>query len=180
VNPSLTNIIDDLRLLQEPRPWTFWAWIVLGAVMAVLIACWVWRKLRQPTRPLSPAEVAEVREDALAELARLRNLIGQVHCRQYAVEVSGVVRRYIERRFGLRAPRRSTEEFLVEAQASAKLDQLQRERLAEFLGSCDFLKFARAIAERPELETIHESAVRFVTDTQPVATAAPATTGGNP
>ena len=87
--------------------------------------------------------------------------------RAYAIAVSGVVRRYLERRFGLLAPRRSTEEFLAEARTAGRLDESHQRNLADFLAACDFLKFARATAEVAELEQIHATAVRFVTDTQP-------------
>ena len=106
-------------------------------------------------------------EDALAELEKLRALISIENSRLFAIQVSGVVRRYIERRFGIVAPRRSTEEFLVEAQCSPQLGERYQKHLSEFLAGCDFLKFARASAEVPELEQIHSAAVRFVADTQP-------------
>ena len=67
------------------------------------------------------------------------------------------------------APRRSTEEFLLEAAASAKLEIAHRKLLAGFLGCCDFLKFARARAELAELEAQYQAAVRFVTETRVVA-----------
>jgi hypothetical protein len=41
--------------------------------------------------------------------------------------------------------------------------------LAEFLGCCDFLKFARARGELMELEAQHQAAVRFVAETRLVA-----------
>jgi len=107
--------------------------------------------------------------DALAELEKARALMLPETSRPYGIEVSGVIRRYVERRFGLVAPRRSTEEFLVEASASAKLEPAHRQLLADFLGTCDFLKFARARAELTELEAQHKAAVRFVTETPLVA-----------
>ena len=45
---------------------------------------------------------------------------------------------------------------------------MHRELLAEFLGCCDFLKFARARAELAELEAQHQAAVRFVRETRVV------------
>jgi hypothetical protein len=111
---------------------------------------------------------AHAHEDALAELEKARVLMSPESSRPYGIEVSGIVRRYIERRFAIVAPRRSTEEFLVEAAASEKLEPAHRQLLAEFLGSCDFLKFARARAELTELEAQHQAAVRFVTETRVV------------
>ncbi len=173
MNNSFTNIIDDLRLLEAPRPLTPLEWLGIAGAVLLVIGLFIWWRRRARRQPQPTAAVIEAaREDALAELEKLRALISRANSRPYAIEVSGVVRRYIERRFGLRAPKRSTEEFLVEAQASAKLDEQHRRNLADFLAACDFLKFARAFAEAPELEQIHQRAVRFVTDTQAPAEAA--------
>ena len=112
---------------------------------------------------------AHAHEDALAELEKARALMSPENSRPYGIAVSGIVRHYIERRFAIVAPRRSTEEFLVEAAASAKMEPSHRKLLAEFLGTCDFLKFARARGEMTELEAQHQAAVRFVTETRVVA-----------
>ena len=167
MNPSLTNIIDDLRVLQAPRPLMAGQWALIAAGMLLLLGLWGWwrGRARRP-RPLTPAEVQAVQEDALAELEKLRPLIQAATSRDYAIGASGVVRRYIERRFGIRAPRRSTEEFLLEAQHSPSLDERHRRGLGPFLAGCDFLKFARARAEVPELELLHQAAVAFVSETR--------------
>ncbi len=118
----------------------------------------------QPSSPLRSFKQAQ--EDALAELQKLLAMISVQNSRAYGIAVSGVIRRYIERRFAISAPRRSTEEFLLEAKSSARLDERHQKHLGQFLGYCDFLKFARATASVPELQQIHDAAVRFVTDTQ--------------
>jgi hypothetical protein len=168
VKPSPTNIIDELRLLDAPRPLTplEWLLILLAAAAAAGLVLWLRTRARRRATP-SPQVIAEAQENALAELGKLRGMIAVTNSKPYAIAVSGVVRRYIERRFGLRAPRRSSEEFLLEAQSSGRLEEQHRRNLAAFLGACDFLKFARASAEVPELDTIHDTAVRFVMDTEP-------------
>jgi hypothetical protein len=165
---NATNIIDDLRFLE---PWTappVWVWVLL-ALAAVGIVMFI-RRRNAARRAAQGAQVsAHAHEDALAELEKARGLMSPENSRPYGIEVSGIVRRYIERRFGIVAPRRSTEEFLIEAAASAKMEPPHRKLLAEFLGACDFLKFARARAELAELEAQHQAAVRFVTETRVVA-----------
>ena len=54
-------------------------------------------------------------EQAYRELERLlaRELIEKGQVKEFYAGVSGVLRRYIENRFGLKAPERTTEEFLV-------------------------------------------------------------------
>lgn len=162
---NATNIIDDLRFLE---PWTappVWLWVLL-ALLVVGVVMFI-RRRNAARRAAQGAQVAaHAHEDALAELEKARALMSPENSRPYGIAVSGIVRHYIERRFAIVAPRRSTEEFLIEAAASAKLEPAHRQLLAEFLGSCDFLKFARARGELAELEAQHQAAVRFVTETR--------------
>lgn len=164
MNENATNIIDDLRFLEPWRAPAPWVWML---VFAVLLAAALFVRSRRKRKLEASAEVAvQAQEDALAELEKARALMTPENSRAYGIEVSGIVRRYIERRFQIVAPRRSTEEFLAEANASEKLNETQRSLLAEFLGSCDFLKFGRARAELSEMETMHAAAVRFVRETR--------------
>lgn len=167
MNPPYTNIVDDLRLIQPPA---WWLWIGLGTLLLVLVgvaAYALWRRAHpRVLLPLTEAAIQAAQEDALAELEKLQRLMAPEHSRPYAIGASGVVRRYIERRFAIRAPRRSTEEFLAEAQLSPLLEERHRGHLTHFLACCDFLKFAKATADRAELELIHRAAVEFVKDTQ--------------
>jgi hypothetical protein len=167
---SPSDIVDDLRLLQEPIPLWQQPWFVATALTLVIFAVffyWV-RHRRLRAFDGAQARVAETaHEDALAELQRLFALVEAEQSRPYAIESSGIVRRYIERRFGIRAPLRSTEEFLREAQHSPKLAAEHQSLLGEFLGCCDFLKFVRGgAASREELEKLHRTAVDFVTATR--------------
>jgi hypothetical protein len=165
---NATNIIDDLRLLEPWRAPPPWVWMLLALVVVGIVA-FVIRRRNAARRTAEGAHAAaHAHEDALAELEKARALLSPENSRPYGIEVSGIVRRYIECRFNIVAPRRSTEEFLIEAAASARLEAAHRQLLAEFLGSCDFLKFARARAELTELESQHQAAVRFVTETRVV------------
>jgi hypothetical protein len=163
---TATNLLDDLRILEAPNPWYYWPSLILVAlVLGSLVFYWL--KARQRRRSLTPTAAAvHAHEDALAALEKARALIAPGNSKAYAVEVSSVVRRYIENRFAILAPRQSTEEFLDEARRSPKLEPHYQALLAEFLKGCDFLKFARGVAEIPELQSLHASAVRFVSETK--------------
>lgn len=170
---DVLQLIDDLRLLHAPVPLLV-LWLALLALVVLGAAGFSFWRRHQAKLLLPPvtraAEVAH--EDALAKLKAARKLIGPGNSKPYGIEVSGIVRRYIEVRFAIVAPRRSTEEFLAEAQVSPKLEPNHQKLLANFLGSCDLFKFARTHAEPVELTTLHEAAVRFVTDTRIVPTPA--------
>ena len=173
MNPP-DQLIDDLRLLEPPEPFRLNPWIVGGALAVLVLLWWFrrWRKTTHGARSQAQA-IRQAHDDALAELERLFALIEREESRPYATESSAIIRRYIETRFGLSAPRRATEEFLAEAQQSPKLEPQHRALLGDFLRICDLLKFARTFANRAELKELHDAAVRFVKETR--QTAAPAT-----
>jgi hypothetical protein len=166
MNPP-AELIDDLRLLEPPRSWLAqYGWIV--AVFAGLLAAWWWYCRQRAKRAAAAARAAaaeQAPEDALAELARLFALIDEERSRPYALESSAIIRRYLERRFDLAAPRLSTEEFLDEARRAPQLNAEFQGLLADFLRCCDVLKFARTVADRTELTQLHEAATHFVTET---------------
>lgn len=180
MNDKPLELIDDLRLLNAPISLLVVALALLGLVVIVVAGLMLWRRrqaqlLAQPSQRAAEAAL----EDALALLEAARRLIKPGNSKPYGVEVSGIVRRYIEVRFAIYAPRRSTEEFLAEARVSPKLEPNHQKLLANFLGCCDLFKFARTHAEPAELTALHDAAVRFVTDTRlvpaPAATTAAAT-----
>jgi hypothetical protein len=91
--------------------------------------------------------------------------------REFCIAVSDTVRWYLEERFEFRAPERTTEEFLIELQATNLLTPDRKQSLSEFLQRCDLVKFARYEPGRPELQDLHAAAVRLVEETEPVPTA---------
>jgi hypothetical protein len=162
----LADLIDDDRLLEPPVPFQINPWLVAGALVALAALWWLVRYCRATLAARQRVTaVRTAHTDALAELERLFALIDTEQSRPYAIESSAIIRRYIEARFDLSAPRRSTEEFLIEAQHSPKLAGGYQVLLGEFLKVCDLLKFARTFANRTELHRLHDAAVRFVKET---------------
>src|SRR5207302_7789553 len=58
------------------------------------------------------------------------------------VELSSIVRAYLEHRYVIRAPELTTEEFLQEAARASSLTGEHRALLTQFLERCDRVKFA--------------------------------------
>lgn len=162
---NVTNIIDDLRLLAEPIP--LWWWLIAIAIAVLLygIGAEILKRRKKAAKTVQQTSDAQIEEDALAELEKLRQTMSREQSRIYATLASGIIRRYIERKFSIEAPCRSTEEFLIEAKESKSLTEKDRQLLGDFLNSCDFLKFACAYADKEELEKLHNLAVDFVKKT---------------
>ena len=82
------------------------------------------------------------------------------------VELSDIVRRYVEERFSLRAPELTTEEFLLEAGRSSELSSNHRSLLSDFLERCDRVKFARYSPGADESREALEVAARFLAESR--------------
>ena len=123
----------------------------LGAILLLLglLVARAGRVVVVPPPPLRPPELI-----AAEALARLRGRLPRTHDEvpAFVVEVSAVLRAYIEGRFGLHAPESTTEEFLPAATAHPALAG-HRDVLARFLTGCDLVKFAR---HRPEPSSMGE------------------------
>ena len=82
------------------------------------------------------------------------------------VELSAIVRTYLERRYDVRAPELTTEEFLLEVSRGAAMSDDQRALLVQFLERCDRVKFAGYRPDADESLATLKAARGFVEDTR--------------
>jgi hypothetical protein len=82
------------------------------------------------------------------------------------VELSSIVRRYVEKRYEIRAPELTTEEFLLVATARPELREEHRDLLTLFLERCDQVKFAGYRPDATESLASLKAARGFVEDTR--------------
>jgi hypothetical protein len=174
VNAATDAGADALRDIKPPIALPDpWKWVMIGAALLIAaVAAWLiwlyWRKrqTRIPPIPIIPAHVRARRklEEALALIAQPR---------EFCIAVSDTIRSYLEERFSFHAPERTTEEFLYELRETDLLAPDQKDGLGEFLKQCDLVKFARYEPGEPELRNLHQSALRLVEETEPVAAPTP-------
>ncbi|MCY4451278.1 MAG: hypothetical protein OXC01_04955 [Immundisolibacterales bacterium] len=139
------------------------AWLATLAALSIAAAVVAVRRRRAPERARAGAF-----ERASARLARLRGqgLPEGDRVDPWYVELSDIVRRYVEERFALRAPELTTEEFLFEAGRSAELSSSHRGLLSDFLERCDRVKFARYTPGADESRQAFEVAERFLAESR--------------
>ncbi len=157
MNP--TNDIHDIKgFVPVPHSW-WWLVIVLAAIAVVAIVRWLWKR-RKPAEVVAPVILPSPFELALAALQRLRQDSPPVE--QFYTRLSDIVRQYIEGHFGLRAPERTTEEFLAEATLPAQHMAL----LSSFLQESDLVKFARLRPGKDDMDRAFAAAEKFVRESQ--------------
>jgi len=124
--------------------WVVFALFGIAVLVAVLFGL-RYLSLRVKEYRMSPIE------RAMAELQRLlnRNLPGKGLYKDFYVELTMVVRRYIERTHGIRAPGQTTQEFLAAAAGHPVFTPEVLAQLKAFLESADMVKFAGQEATVP-------------------------------
>lgn len=173
-NVTVTSVLADAGSdVEAPAPLfdpalVWWPWAAgAGGLLALLALLWWWRRRRgdapQVTETPVPSHVK-----ALRALSRLRQAPRATpsEVEAFYVEVSHILRVYLEERFGLHAPERTTEEFLVEMERDARLTVEQRSVLGQFLAQCDMVKFARMQPTEQVHDATFESAEGFVEATR--------------
>lgn len=148
-------------------------WVVLP-LLAVGLLYTVARRLRPKRRdesratfgPLSrlPHEVALEALDALEASPLLES--GEV--KQYHIEVSDILRGYVEDRFGVDALEMTTLEVLAGLER-AGVEERFRDGLSAFLQQCDMVKFAKVRPAPDQCRQVLELGRRLVLDTVPYA-----------
>jgi len=155
---------EVLRDIRGPVPLPselLWLWITLGVLAAV--AFLAWRKWFRPVPQARPAPVIPPHQRAKHRLADALALLTQP--KPFCTAVSDALRVYLEERFEFRAPDRTTEEFLLDLQATDLLNDSQKEFLTDFLTRCDLVKFAKHEPSEAELRSLHSAALGLVEET---------------
>ena len=119
---------------------TLWIFAALAGVAALAAILFGLTKLSRRVREYRMSPV----ERAIAELQRLlgRNLPARGLFKEFYIELTMVVRRYIERTHGIRAPEQTTQEFLAAAASQPTFTPEVIAQLRTFLESADLVKFA--------------------------------------
>lgn len=140
------------------------AGIVAGVLLLAVAAYAIVRRVRR-ARVKTPAQIA------LARLEEARSLATEGHAAELGEAISTTVRTYIEARFDLRAPKRTTEEFLHDLAAANESPVAQhRDELAQFLGACDLAQFARFAIDVEHQFAMIDAAAAFVRATDGAVT----------
>lgn len=162
--PTVTGApeVSPSPIWIPPTPMTVALWIVLGLLSLAFLAA-VGYGLTRLTRQVREYRLSPS-ERAMVELKRLlaRNLPSRGLYKDFYVELTLVVRRYIERSHSLRAPEQTTEEFLAAASKDPAFSPETLAALRTFLQSADLVKFAGQEATPAMADSATASAKNYI------------------
>jgi len=145
-----------------------WLYILAGAIVIVsgCLGLVFWQRRKKRENEIAAALPAH--EIAFAELERLvaEELVEKGMVKIFYLRLSHILRHYIENRFGLRAPERTTEEFLADLRYTDTLIVEHKNLLQAFLSHCDLVKFANHHPDNAEIEQAFDAAKRFILETR--------------
>lgn len=149
---------------MPPLSWRFVGQIALWLFGIALVAAGAWFGLRYLARRVKEHRMSPI-ERAWAELDRLlkKGLPGRGRYKDFYVELTQLVRRYVQRQHGIKAPHLTTEEFFQIARNSPEFPKAALEQLAEFMEKADLVKFAGVAATPETADEATQSARDYIT-----------------
>jgi hypothetical protein len=146
-------------------------WIVAGVLVIALVTLFIyWLRKRRKAEPvfrLKPRIIMQPHETALMELEKLRikKLWQGGKIKEYHTELTEIIRKYIEERFGIMALEMTSDEISDALNEQAVISKSDLNNLIQIFSMADLVKFAKAQPLPSEHELSLEQAVIFVKDT---------------
>ena len=160
LRPKLPPLEAELSPAEEHWPWFLFGGIALVVMIALGFAYWVGRGR---VVAVDPWEFAMKRLNTLHQ----QGPPSAAQADAWYVELTHLVRQYIEARYGLRAPELTTEEFLRQAGASEAIKPEHRQTLRSLLLDADRVKFAGYKPHKEESAEALEQARLFLVESKP-------------
>lgn len=177
--PEVQAIVGPVEV-SDPFPWLRWV-LILMALILVAAAAWWYKFVRQvPGPPPAPPVPPHLRALEALDTLQREQLVEKGEYKTYYIRVSDILRHYMEDQFQLRAPERTTEEFLAEIQHNAVLGLQEQLLLRAFLRHCDLVKFARAEPSSDEIRETFTTCRQFIIDSEAAHRAAQAVATAEP
>ena len=135
-------IIDPKKDLP-PLSWRLVGYCALILIGAITLIGVIWMLIKYLARRVKEHRMSPV-ERAWAELDRLmkKGLPGRGKFKDFYIELTMVVRRYVQRTYNVKAPHLTTEEFFDATRKSASFPLSALDELIQFLRAADKVKFA--------------------------------------
>lgn len=159
-------------VMQVPQTWRDYIWYIVGTIVVLLLAFLIYYYSKQKNKAGAIPPLPENSSDrALRQLRALEQQQiwqqGEEGVKEYYVKLTGIVRYYIEVRFGVKAPEQTTDEFLAKARNHPEL-KAWTQQLFTLLHTADMAKFARAQPHEQQHHQAMQAAQQLVQQSRPV------------
>ncbi len=166
---DIRDIKGPLSLPPNYRQLIIWGSVALGVALLLGALYYIYRR-KKAGKGLLPKKEEPPRpphEMALDELNALRasSLLAEGRIKEYYIQVSEIIRRYIEGRYFIIALELTTFE-LIEKMRAAEVETEIVQMIHDFLDNCDLVKFAKYQPTEKENVEIIERAVEIVERTK--------------
>jgi hypothetical protein len=160
--PVTGDMETDPKKDLPPLSWKLVGQIAGGAAALALLVTALVLLVRYAVRRVREHRMSPI-ERAWVELDRLlrKGLPGRGRYKDFYVELTMVVRRYVQRKYGVQAPHLTTEEFLRACGSDGRCGNAAS--LGRFLASADMVKFAGVEATPEMADDATESARGYLT-----------------
>ena len=174
--PVTGGMETDPKKDLPPLSWKLVGWVALGVFCLASLVLGLWLGVRYIARRVKEHRMSPI-ERAWVELDRLlkKGLPGRGRYKDFYVELTMVVRRYVQRKYGIKAPHLTTEEFLREFKDERRET---RDELRKFLESADLVKFAGVEATPEMADEATDSAKGYLKSDAAMAHGADSVTSG--
>ncbi|MGM0608084.1 MAG: hypothetical protein ACQESP_06675 [Candidatus Muiribacteriota bacterium] len=138
---------------------------IILVIILIIAGIYIYRKrykMKSLQKFLDPPHILALRE--LEEL-KIKNYIEDNKQKSYCVELSRILKNYIERRYHFNASEMTTFE-LENHFYNSNMDIFQFNKIIEYLKSMDLVKFAKYRLEREKLKNMFEFAREFIINTK--------------
>ena len=152
--------------------WKDYIWFILGGIVVlalVIFAVWYYLRKKKDTKPAPKGPQESLQDYTLRLLTALegRQLWQKNQVKDYYVELTDIVRTYIEQRFNTQALELTTEEILAKAQLVKDM-QPHYDILFQILQTGDLAKFAKFQPLPQEHIDAMDKAKEFISTSRPV------------
>ena len=176
VKSLLPEDLKDVKLneikppVNLPRSYTVWVWAGIGiAILCIaIVAAIVFIKKRKRAEIESVNAKVLAHELAYEELRKLvsEDLPNKGKTKLFYQRISGILRHYIENRFGINAPEQTTDEFLAGLEKKQDFAMKYKALLNTFLNHCDLVKFAEYQPQTDDIQKTFDSCKAFIEETK--------------
>jgi hypothetical protein len=137
--------IAEIDGVVRLRDYTAIIWFAVFVVVVLIVAVLIIVKSRRKKEVVAQRVFRSAHAIAFGRLKELEGegLVSAGKLKVFYERVSNILRYYIEDRFTLKAPERTTEEFLFELKSATVLADGDKDSLEKFLRHCDLVKFAK-------------------------------------